>query len=67
MQLRKVRDSGVAILIVDHDMKLVLSLCDEVAVLDFGNLIARGTAEDIRKDRNVAVAYLGTELGELGT
>jgi ABC-type branched-subunit amino acid transport system ATPase component/ABC-type branched-subunit amino acid transport system permease subunit len=58
-RLRKVRDSGVTILLIDHDMSLVLELCDEIHVLDFGALIASGTPGEIRGDQRVAAAYLG--------
>ncbi|HEV7758525.1 MAG TPA: ATP-binding cassette domain-containing protein [Acidimicrobiales bacterium] len=59
-RLRGVRDSGVAILLVDHDMHLVLGLCDEIHVLDFGKQIASGSAGEIRSNPRVAEAYLGT-------
>jgi ABC-type branched-subunit amino acid transport system ATPase component len=58
-RLREVRDRGVTILLVDHDMSLVLSLCDAIAVLDFGALIASGTPEAIRTSETVSTAYLG--------
>ena len=58
-RLRAVRDRGVTILLVDHDMNLVLSLCDNIDVLDFGALIARGTPEQIRTNDEVSRAYLG--------
>ncbi len=58
-RLRDVRDSGVTILIVDHDMQLVLNLCDRIEVLNFGRLIASGSPSSIRADRTVADAYLG--------
>jgi len=58
-RLRDVRDSGVTILIVDHDMHLVLNLCDRIEVLNFGQLIASGPPATIRSDRIVADAYLG--------
>ncbi len=58
-RLRAVRDSGVTILLVDHDMSLVLNLCDTIDVLDFGALIAHGTPEEIRHNETVSTAYLG--------
>jgi sulfate-transporting ATPase len=58
-RLREVRDSGVTILLVDHDMSLVLGLCDEIHVLDFGALIASGTPQEIRCNDLVTTAYLG--------
>jgi ABC-type branched-subunit amino acid transport system ATPase component/branched-subunit amino acid ABC-type transport system permease component len=58
-RLRAVRDRGVTILLVDHDMSLVLNLCDSIDVLDFGALIATGTPEQIRTNEQVSTAYLG--------
>jgi ABC-type branched-subunit amino acid transport system ATPase component len=58
-RLRGVRDTGVTILLIDHDMSLVLGLCDEIHVLDFGALIASGPPDAIRGDQRVAAAYLG--------
>jgi ABC-type branched-subunit amino acid transport system ATPase component len=58
-RLREVRDSGITILLVDHDMSLVLSLCDTINVLDFGKLIAAGTPVEIRTNQQVSTAYLG--------
>jgi ABC-type branched-subunit amino acid transport system ATPase component len=58
-RLRGVRDTGVTILLVDHDMNLVLNLCDTIAVLDFGELIATGTPDQIRMNQQVSIAYLG--------
>jgi len=58
-RLRAVRDTGVTIVLIDHDMSLVLGVCDEIHVLDFGRLIASGPPEAIRADRRVAEAYLG--------
>jgi branched-chain amino acid transport system ATP-binding protein len=58
--LRTIADSGTAILLVDHDMGLVLSICDRVHVLEFGQTIAEGTCDEIREDPRVVAAYLGT-------
>jgi ABC-type branched-subunit amino acid transport system ATPase component len=66
-RLRQVRDTGVTILLVDHDMSLVLNLCDRIAVLDFGALIATGTPEEIRKNQQVSTAYLGATHQRLVT
>ena len=57
--LRAVVDSGVTMLLIDHDMGLVLGICDRVHVLDFGVTIAEGTPAEIRADSRVISAYLG--------
>jgi branched-chain amino acid transport system ATP-binding protein len=57
-----VRDHGVSLLLVEHDVKLVLGLCDEVHVLDFGVKIASGTPSQVRTDPAVRSAYLGEEI-----
>lgn len=59
---RKLRDlvaQGVGILLVDHDMSLVLTFCDYVYVLDFGELIGAGTPDELANDEKVRLAYLG--------
>ena len=58
--LRALPEQGVTVLLVDHDMSLVLSVCDHVVVLDFGQVIARGTPAQIRQDESVVAAYLGS-------
>ena len=60
-RLRAVADEGVTILLVDHDMGLVLDVCREIHVLDFGQLIASGSAEEVKADPAVIAAYLGSE------
>jgi len=63
-RLRNIRDNGVTIVMVDHDMSLVLGLCDFIHVLNFGEVIASGTPAQIRADRRVAEAYLGSTHAE---
>jgi sulfate-transporting ATPase len=52
---------GIAILLVEHDMSFVMSVCDEITVIDFGKQIAQGTPAAIRNDPAVIAAYLGAE------
>jgi len=56
---RRVRDSGITIILVEHDMKAVMGLCDYLTVLNFGQLLAEGTPEEIRNNEKVIEAYLG--------
>jgi sulfate-transporting ATPase len=58
-RIRDIAASGTGILLVDHDIALVLDVCDQVYVLDFGSVIAQGPPEAIRSDQAVADAYLG--------
>jgi branched-chain amino acid transport system ATP-binding protein len=58
-RLREIVADGVAILLVDHDMGLVLGVCDYVYVLDFGRVIAQGTPAEIRSNPQVIASYLG--------
>jgi branched-chain amino acid transport system ATP-binding protein len=63
--LRRLADDGQAMLLVDHDMGLVLGICDEVVVLEFGEVIARGPADVVRNDAKVVAAYLGSSASRL--
>ena len=59
-QLLAVRDRGVTILLVDHDMDLVMNVCDELVVLDFGKVIAVGPPREVLANPLVVAAYLGS-------
>ena len=59
--IRRIRDRGITILIVEHLMKLIMNVCDYIAVLNFGVKIAEGTPEQISRDEAVLKAYLGAE------
>ncbi len=61
--LRSLADGGLAVVLVDHDVHLVFDVCDEVAVLDAGRVVAHGPPADVRADPVVARAWLGTGAG----
>ena len=58
--VRGIRDEGVTVLLVEHDMHLVMNLSDEIVVLNFGEKIAEGVPEEIQRDERVIEVYLGT-------
>ncbi len=59
--LLRLAGAGMGVLLVEHDMELVMRVCDRIHVLDFGAVLAVGSPDDIRADQRVRAAYLGTE------
>ena len=59
--VRKVADSGITVVLVEHDMKMVMNLSDRILVLDYGKKLAEGTGEEVRKNPDVIAAYLGVQ------
>lgn len=64
-RLRAFLDQDMTVFLIDHDMGLVLSVCDYIYVLDFGRIIAEGSPQEIRENPAVIAAYLGDEAGEM--
>lgn len=59
--IRKIRDSGVTVVLVEHDMELIMDICDSIIVLNLGRKLAEGTPREIQENPEVIAAYLGSE------
>jgi branched-chain amino acid transport system ATP-binding protein len=60
--INKIRDRGITLLLIEHDMKVVMGICDKITVINFGMKIAEGSPEKIQNDERVHEAYLGGEI-----
>ena len=63
-RLRHIADAGTTTLLIDHDMGLVMKICDRIVVLEFGKVIAAGPPDEVRRDPQVVKAYLGGAAAE---
>lgn len=59
--IKKVHQTGVTVVLIEHDMKMVMNLCEKITVVEFGKKISYGTPQEVRQDEEVIRAYLGVE------
>jgi branched-chain amino acid transport system ATP-binding protein len=58
----RIRDKGISVVVIEHQMGLIMEICDRIVVLNFGEKIAEGVPSDIKNDQAVISAYLGEEI-----
>jgi branched-chain amino acid transport system ATP-binding protein len=63
-EIRKLDENGISVLMIEHDMRFVMGMCRQIAVLNFGRVIAQGAPDEIRANADVIEAYLGRDEGE---
>lgn len=61
--IERIREMGITVLLIEHDMSLVMRVCQQIVVLEYGSKIAEGSPEEIQRNKRVIAAYLGTEDG----
>jgi branched-chain amino acid transport system ATP-binding protein len=59
MLIKRIKDSGITVALVEHDMELVMGICSRIVVLNLGHKLAEGTPRQIQEDEKVIMAYLG--------